>query len=159
MPALFNFENSNESQHIMLKSQEVLAANIYCKGIPQKRAETQEQSIQRRGGTLVIQAGDTSEDILTIKEIPLVVQVGSCKIQVIDTDLPLTVFNKQSTPLTVINLGPMPVLISAAFVQDSVSSTNSKYFSVQPENLFVQPNEIGRFLVTFKQQNSDAPKT
>ena len=157
-PVVFNLENLNESQHVMLKPQELFTANIKCKGILQNNAETKQRSLQRYCATLIIQAGINSENTITVATIPLVVQVGTCKIQVIDTELPLIVSYKQSKPLTTINLGTTPVLISASFVQDNDSTKSSKYFSIQPENLLVQPNETGCFFVTYKQQNSGGSK-
>lgn len=123
----------------------------------QKSSDTQQRSLQRHAGTLIIQAGNTSEDNVIIQEIPLIVQVGIYKIQTIDTDLPLVVPHKQSKPLSVINLGTIPTLISASFVQEIEVTDISKYFSVEPENLLVQPNDIGCFFVTYKQV-SDIPK-
>ncbi|OAD54785.1 hypothetical protein WN48_05984 [Eufriesea mexicana] len=156
-PAVFNLENSEELQYITFKSQEVLTMNIHCKGILQKNTETQ-RSLQRYSGTLIIQAGNISEESIVIQEVPLLVQVGTCKIQVIDTDLPLVVANKQTKPLTIINLGTIPMPISASFVQEIESTEEVKYFLVQPENLLVQPKETGCFLVTYRQQTSSIPK-
>ncbi|KOC62216.1 hypothetical protein WH47_03974 [Habropoda laboriosa] len=157
-PIVFSLENSNELKHVTLKPQEVFTTNIKCIGVLHQTTEMQQQSLQYHDGTLIIQAANTSEDSIIVKEVPLLVQVGTCKIQVIDTDLPLIVPNKQSKPLTVINLGTMPALVSASFVQDIESTKNSKYFSIQPENLFVQPNETGCFHVTYKQQNLNVAK-
>lgn len=131
--------------------------NIHCKGILQKNTETQ-QSLQRYSGTLIIQAENISKESIVIQEVPLLVQVGTSKIQVIDTDLPLVVANKQTKPLTVINLGTIPVLISASFVQEIESTEEVKYFFVQPENLLIQPKETGCFLITYRQQTSNIPK-
>ncbi|XP_076393461.1 spindle defective 2 isoform X3 [Megachile rotundata] len=157
-PSVFSLETLNESQYVMLKPQEVFTTNIKCKGILKQNTEAKQQSLQRHCGNLIIQAGNNSESIVTIGTVPLVVQVGTCKIQVIDTELPLVVPCKQSKPLTVINLGTTPVLISASFVQDNDSVKSLKYFSLQPENLLVQPNETGCFFITYKQQNSDNSK-
>ncbi|XP_076756265.1 spindle defective 2 [Xylocopa sonorina] len=156
---LFSFENSEGFQHTTLHSQEVFTTNIQCKGILQKTTETEQRLLHRYNGTLIIQAKSTSDDSIIIQEIPLAVQVGTCKIQVIDTDLPLIVPNKQSKPLMVINLGTMPTLILASFSQDIESPKNSKYFSVEPKNLVVQPNDTGCFVVTYKQQNADISQT
>ncbi|CAK9815019.1 hypothetical protein ANTPLA_LOCUS8458 [Anthophora plagiata] len=157
-PTIFSLENYNEMKHVTLKPQEVFTTNIKCAGVLYHTAEMQQQSLQYFDGTLIIQAGNTPDDSVIVNEIPLIVQVGTCKIQVIDTDLPLIVPNKQSKPLTVINLGTMPALVSASFVQDVESTKNSKYFSIQPENFIVQPNETGCFLVAYKQQNLNAAK-
>ncbi|KAK1124792.1 hypothetical protein K0M31_006152 [Melipona bicolor] len=155
--AIFSLENQEELQHVILKSQELCAVSVQCKGIMKKDTDTQ-QHLQRHAGTLIIQAGNTSEDNVIVQEIPLIVQVGIYKIQTIDTDLPLVVPHKQSKPLSVINLGTIPTQISASFVQEIEVTDISKHFSVEPENLLVQPNEIGCFFVTYKQQISDNPK-
>ncbi|XP_050470403.1 uncharacterized protein LOC126863839 isoform X3 [Bombus huntii] len=157
-PAIFSLENPEESQHITLKSQEVRTTNVRCKAVAQKNTETQQQSLQHYAGTLIIQNESAPENSIIIQEIPLIVQVGIYKIQTIDTDLPLVVPNKQSKPLTVINLGTIPTLIIASFIQEIELTKNSKYFSVEPENLLVQPRETGCFFITYKQQTSGAPK-
>ncbi|XP_048266510.1 uncharacterized protein LOC100650968 isoform X3 [Bombus terrestris] len=157
-PAIFSLENPEESQYITLKSQEVRTTNVRCKAVAQKNTETQQRSLQRYAGTLIIQNESTPENSIIIQEIPLIVQVGICKIQTIDTDLPLVVPNKQSKPLTVINLGTIPTLITASFIQEIELTKNSKCFSVEPENLLVQPRETRCFFVTYKQQTTDTPK-
>ncbi|XP_050579371.1 uncharacterized protein LOC126917036 isoform X1 [Bombus affinis] len=157
-PAIFSLENPEESQYITLKSQEVRTTNVRCKAVAQKNTETQQRSLQRYAGTLIIQNESTPENSIIIQEIPLIVQVGICKIQTIDTDLPLVVPNKQSKSLTVINLGTIPTLITASFIQEIELTKNSKCFSVEPENLLVQPRETRCFFITYKQQTTDTPK-
>ncbi|XP_026299721.1 uncharacterized protein LOC100576185 isoform X2 [Apis mellifera] len=158
-PAIFSLENSAESQHIILKTQDAYIINIQCKGILQKNSEMQQQSLQRFNSTLIIQAeNNSSEKNVLIQEVPLVVQVGTFKIEVIETDLPLIIPNKQSKSLSVINLGTIPIVISATFSEDIDSKKNSKYFSIEPENIQMQPKEIGRFFITYKQQILDIPK-
>ncbi|XP_060816433.1 uncharacterized protein LOC132907390 [Bombus pascuorum] len=157
-PAIFSLENPEESQHITLKSQEVRTTNVRCKAFAQKNTETQQRSLQRYTGTLIIQNESTPENSIIIQEIPLIVQVGIYKIQTIDTDLPLVVPNKQSKPLTVINLGTIPTLITTSFIQEIELTKNSKYFSVEPESLLVQPRETGCFFITYKQQTLGTPK-
>lgn len=158
-PTIFSLENSTEPQHIILKTQDVYIINIQCKAILQKNSEMQQQSLQRFNSTLIIQAeNSSSEENILIQEVPLVVQVGTFKIEVIETDLPLIIPNKQSKSLSVINLGTIPVIVSAAFSEDIESKKNSKYFSIEPENIHMQPKEIGRFFITYKQQILDIPK-
>ncbi|XP_053997941.1 uncharacterized protein LOC128886802 isoform X3 [Hylaeus anthracinus] len=157
-PLVFSLENFDELQRVTLKPQETFTTNIQCKGVWQKNAKMQELLLQRYDGTLIIQAENGPDDTILIKEIPLLVQVGICKIQVVDTDLPLVVSNKQSKSLTVINTGSMSVTISASLVQDTESAKITKYFSIRPENLLLQPNETGSFCVTYNQQNSNASR-
>ncbi|XP_061938216.1 uncharacterized protein LOC107995913 isoform X2 [Apis cerana] len=158
-PVIFSLENSAEPQYIILKTQDAYIINIQCKGILQKSSEMQQQSLQRFDSTLIIQAENNSvEKNILIQEVPLVVQVGTFKIEVIETDLPLIIPNKQSKSLSVINLGTIPIVISATFSEDIDSKKNSKYFSIEPENIHMQPKEIGRFFITYKQQILDIPK-
>ncbi|XP_006619497.1 uncharacterized protein LOC102681909 isoform X1 [Apis dorsata] len=158
-PAIFSLENSAEPQHIILKTQDTYIINIQCKGIIQKNSEIQQQSLQRFNSTLIIQAeNNSSEENILIQEVPLVVQVGTFKIEVIETDLPLIIPNKQSKSLSVINLGTIPIVVLAAFSEDIDSKKNSKYFSIEPENIHMQPKEIGRFFITYKQEILDIPK-
>ncbi|XP_053982063.1 uncharacterized protein LOC128878148 isoform X1 [Hylaeus volcanicus] len=157
-PLVFSLENFDELQRVTLKPQETFTTNIQCKGVWQKNAKMQELLLQRYDGTLIIQAENGPDDTILIKEIPLLVQVGICKIQVVDTELPLVVSNKQSKSLTVINTGSMSVTISASLVQDTESAKITKYFSIRPENLLLQPNETGSFCVTYNQQNANASR-
>lgn len=158
-PAIFSFEKSEESYQLTLKSQEIFTMNVSCTGILQKTAESEERLLQHYGGTLRIQAKNNSDNDILIREVPLIVQVGTCRIQVIDTELPLIVPNKQTKPLVVINLGTISTTLSASFVQDIELEKDSKYFSVQPEKLLAQPNETSCFLVTYKNPSPEAPKT
>ena len=155
-PAVFSIENSGELRRVTLKPQETFTTNIQCRGVLPRGKEM--RSLQRYDGTLMIQAENGPDDAIIIKEVPLVGHVGTCKIQVTDTELPLIVPNKQSKPLTVMNLGNTPVMISASFMQDLESLKITKYFSVQPENLFLQPSETGCFFIAYRQQNPDAPR-
>ncbi|XP_076635240.1 spindle defective 2 isoform X3 [Colletes latitarsis] len=156
-PLVFGLENSNEMQRVIIKPQDTLTMNIQCKGILPKNTKAQ-RFLQRYEGNLIIQVENGPDDTIMIKEIPLVVQVGICKIQVIDTDLPLILPNKQSKPLTVINAGNMSVTISATFTQDTEIEKATKCFSVQPENICLRPNETGCFFITYKQQNLNVSK-
>ncbi|XP_043252689.1 uncharacterized protein LOC122397529 isoform X2 [Colletes gigas] len=156
-PLVFSLENSDELQRVIIKPQDTLTMNIQCKGILPKNTKAQ-RFLQRYEGNLIIQVENGPDDTIMIKEIPLVVQVGICKIQVIDTDLPLILPNKQTKPLTVINAGNMSVTISATFTQDTEIEKATKCFSVQPENICLRPNETGCFFITYKQQNLNVSK-
>ncbi|XP_015438820.1 PREDICTED: LOW QUALITY PROTEIN: uncharacterized protein LOC107193823 [Dufourea novaeangliae] len=158
-PRVFGLENSNELQRVMLKPQESMIINIQCIGILQNHSDISERSLQlqRYDGNLIIQAENGPDDTIIIKEIPLVVQVGTFKIQIVDTNKPFVVSNKQSKPMNVINVGNIPVQVSASFV-DTDSGKTSKYFVVQPKNLLLQPNETGSFFITHKPPNADVSK-
>lgn len=156
-PLVFGLENFNQIQRVTIKSQESLTVNVQCKGILQKRSDPSQRSLEHYDGNLIIQAEYGFDDTIIIKEIALVAQVGVCKIQVIDTDLPFVVLNKQSKPMNIINNGNMSVWVSASFIEMD-SRKSSKYFSVQPEKLLLQPNKAGCFNVAYKSQNTDASK-
>ncbi|XP_031849368.1 spindle defective 2 [Nomia melanderi] len=156
-PLVFGLENFSQVQRVTLKSQGSITVNVQCKGVLQKHSDPAQRSLEHYDGNLIIQAEYGLDDTMIIKEIALVAQVGVCKIQVVDTDLPFVVLNKQSKPMNVINNGNMPVWVSASFV-DMDSRKSSKYFSVQPENLLLQPNKAGCFNVAYKSQNTDASK-
>lgn len=149
-------ENGNELQHRTLKPQEAFTTNIGCKGILPKNVDT--RSLQHYDGNLIVQAENAPDDAIIIKQVSLAARIATCKIQVIDTELPLIISNKQTKSLTVINLGNIPVTISTSFVQDNESVKISKYFSVHPENILLQPNETGCFFITYRQQNIEIPK-
>ncbi|XP_076244195.1 spindle defective 2 [Calliopsis andreniformis] len=155
-PLIFSLDNSEEVQFVTLKPQETFTTNIRCKAI--LPTNTEMRSLQHYDGNLIIQAENGPDDAMILKEVPLSVQVGTCRIQVTDTELPLIISNKQSKSLTVINLGNIPVMISTSFVSDNESVKVTKLFSVHPENLLLQPNETGCFFITYKQQDLDTHK-
>lgn len=104
---------------------------------------------------LLIQVDNKKDNAVMIKEIPLYVKIGSSKIQVVDTELPIQIPRKQTKSLTIVNTGELPLLIVAFIVQDEKSSNCIEDFSVKPETLTLQCNATDKFLITFKPRCSD----
>ncbi|XP_076647679.1 spindle defective 2 isoform X1 [Halictus rubicundus] len=156
-PRVFGLENCNEMQRVTLKPQESLTTNVQSKGIIQKHRDPSQRSLQRYDGNLIVQVENGPDDTIIIKEIALKVQVGICKLQLIDTDMPFVVSNKQTKPMSMLNVGDVPVRVFASFV-DTDSGKSSRHFTVEPENVHLLPNKTGSFNVTYKSQNPDVSK-
>ncbi|XP_076290420.1 spindle defective 2 isoform X2 [Lasioglossum baleicum] len=156
-PRVFSLENCNEMQRVTLKPQESLTTNVQSKGIIQKHPDPSRRSLQCYDGNLMVHVENDPDDTIIIKEIALKVQIGTCKIQLINTDMPFVVSNKQPKSMSMINVGNVPVRVFASFV-DKDSGGSWKHFTVEPENLHLLPNKIGCFNVTYKPQNPDVSK-
>lgn len=104
---------------------------------------------------LLIQVDNQKDNAVMIKEIPLYVKIGSSKIQVVDTELPMQIPRKQTKSLNIVNTGELPLLIVAFIVQDEKFSNCIEDFSVKPETLTLQRNATDKFLITFKPRSSD----
>nr|XP_033342551.1 uncharacterized protein LOC117229834 isoform X3 [Megalopta genalis] len=156
-PRVFGLENYNEMQRVTIKSQESLTLNVQCKGILQRHLDQSQRSLQCYDGNLIVQVENGPDDTIIIKEIALKAQVGTCKIQLVDTDMPFVVSNKQTKSMNVINVGNVPVQVFASFA-DTDCGKSLKHFTVEPQHILLQPNNTGYFNITYKPQNSDASK-
>ncbi|XP_033342551.2 spindle defective 2 isoform X3 [Megalopta genalis] len=156
-PRVFGLENYNEMQRVTIKSQESLTLNVQCKGILQRHLDQSQRSLQCYDGNLIVQVENGPDDTIIIKEIALKAQVGTCKIQLVDTDMPFVVSNKQTKSMNVINVGNVPVQVFASFA-DMDCGKSLKHFTVEPQHILLQPNNTGYFNITYKPQNSDASK-
>lgn len=94
-----------------------------------------------------------------MREVPLYVQVGTCKIQVIDTDIPIVVPRQQGKLLNIINSGNITTRISAAIVPIEGYPDAAQDYSIKPNEISLEPGERSSFLISCKSQNSDARAT
>ncbi|XP_078046227.1 spindle defective 2 isoform X1 [Augochlora pura] len=156
-PRVFGLENYNEMQLVTLKSQESLTMNVQCKGILQKHLEPSQRSLQCYDGNLIVQVENGPDDVIVVKEVAMKAQVGTCKIQLVNTDIPFVVSNKQNKSMNVINVGNVPVQVFASFA-DTDSGKSLKHFTVEPKHILLQPNKTGYFNITYKPQSSDVSR-
>lgn len=80
---------------------------------------------------------------------PLYAQIGICKIQIIDTEIPIVVPRQQGKLINIVNSGNMATLVSAMIVSvEGYSDTQD--FSIKPDNIFLQVGEKSSFLIVHK---------
>ncbi|XP_035719189.1 uncharacterized protein LOC118440376 isoform X1 [Vespa mandarinia] len=151
-PKFFSINNLQDGFTHELKPREQFTAVVQCEGTSSllASAELLKNQLISIEAKLLIQVDNKKDDAVMIKEIPLYVKIGSSKIQVVDTELPIQIPRKQTKSLTIINTGELPLLIAAFIVQDEKSSNRIEDFSVKPETLTLQRNATDRFLITFK---------
>ncbi|KAG7207409.1 hypothetical protein KM043_009059 [Ampulex compressa] len=167
-PKVFSIENTlieqtNISEHcdelnFIAQPQEIMSVNINCKGIVPMFGQAQERYRHRYEGKLCVQMPRNDDHALTIVEIPIVVEVGTCKIELIDTDTPITIPFKQTKTLNIINRGSIPVSVSAFVTSNDEHANDIKDFLITPETLLVKCNEIGVFNIAYKPQISNVSK-
>ncbi|KAI4500957.1 hypothetical protein M0802_003760 [Mischocyttarus mexicanus] len=154
-PKIFSINNLQDDLTHELKPREQFTAVVQCEGtsslLTSELSQNQLVSVEAK---LLIQANKT-DNAVTIKEIPLFVKIGQCKIQLVDTELPIEIPKKKMKYLTIVNLGKLPLLITAFIVQDEYSSHHVEDFSIKPESLMLQRNATDKFLITFKPRHCD----
>nr|XP_050853733.1 uncharacterized protein LOC127065440 isoform X2 [Vespula vulgaris] len=155
-PKVFNINNLQDGFTHELKPREQFTAVVQCEGVSSLLAsESLKNQLISIEAKLLIQVDNKKDDAVMIKEVPLYVKIGSCKIQVVDTELPIEIPRKQTKSLNIVNTGELPLSITAFIVQDEKSSNRIEDFSVKPETLILKRNATDRFLITFKPRCSD----
>lgn len=86
---------------------------------------------------------------------PLYAQIGICKIQIIDTELPIVVPRQQGKLINIMNSGNVATYVSATIVPVE-GYLDTQDFSIKPDNIFLQVGEKSSFLIVHKSQFSDA---
>lgn len=86
---------------------------------------------------------------------PLYAQLGTCKIHVIDTEIPILVSKEQSKSLNIINSGNVATRVFATVVPMEGYPNAVQDFSVKPDDIFLQPEDNGSFSIAYKPQSSD----
>lgn len=156
-PKVFCINNLQDDMRHELKPEEQFTVAIQCEGNSRLlAAELSQNQLIHIEAKLIIQVDNKEDDAVTIKEIPLSVNIGTCKIHLVDTKLPVTILKKQTKSLKIINSGSLLVSISGYIVQDEKSSNSVEDFSIYPEILNIAPNMKGKFSITFKPQCYDA---
>lgn len=79
-----------------------------------------------------------------------------CKIQIIDTKVPIVVPRQQGKLLNIINSGNVATHVSATIVPIEGHPNTAQNFSIKPDNMFLQVGEKSSFLILYKPQFLDA---
>lgn len=81
--------------------------------------------------------------------------MGTCKIQIVDTEVPIIVSRQQGKLLNVTNSGNVATHVFATTVPIEEYSNAAQNFSIEPDNIFLQVGEKNSFLIVYKSQVSD----
>ncbi|XP_029166883.1 LOW QUALITY PROTEIN: uncharacterized protein LOC114937540 [Nylanderia fulva] len=142
-----------EITHLILKSHEKFKANIKCELQSTLIGKFQDQS-QYWKGKLIIRVQCSDGNILFQKEVPLYAQKGTCKIQIVDTEVPIIVPRQQSKLLHIINTGNVATHVSATIVSIEGYPNSAHNFSIEPADIFLQVEERNSFSILYKPQVS-----
>ncbi|XP_015608728.1 uncharacterized protein LOC107274266 [Cephus cinctus] len=168
-PKLFSIDNSlnetitpeNESGDIKcltLASRQQYTTNILFKGtaLTSFDSSTSEKGLHHIIAHFVVEVHTGNGNGQVLQKFPLIGYIGTCKIEAIDTPLPIIIPRRESKPLNLINSGTVPVLLKATVVEsDNMRNLNSD-FRVTPDNLFIQIGERVVFMITHK-PSTDTP--
>lgn len=81
--------------------------------------------------------------------------MGTCKIQIVDTEVPIIVPRQQGKLLNIINSGNVATNVSATIVPIEEYPNAVQNFSIEPDNIFLQVGEKNSFSIVYKSQVSD----
>ncbi|XP_072748129.1 uncharacterized protein [Anoplolepis gracilipes] len=143
-------ESHNEFTHLILKSHEKVTTNIKCEqstsiDFPQKQPFYWK-------GRLIIHVQCNDGTVLLQKEVPLYAQMGTCKIQIVDTEVPIIVPRQQGKSLNIVNSGNVATHVSATIVPIENYPNAAQNFFIEPDNIFLQAGERSSFAVVYKPQ-------
>lgn len=94
--------------------------------------------------------------MLPLKEVGLCVQPGTCKIQVVDTDVPIIVSKQHGKLLHIVNSGNVVTRVSATVVPMEGYQRVAQEFFIKPDDISLQAGEKGSFIIAYKSQIPDA---
>ncbi|XP_023289269.1 uncharacterized protein LOC105701104 isoform X1 [Orussus abietinus] len=144
-------------QYLSLEPRQQFTANVQFKApFLASLDNTTEKEVRRVTGKLIVQIHTESNNGQIIKEVPLVGFIGACKIETIDTRLPLTIPRKQSKPLNLLNSGTVAAMITAYVVNSTESSKSNQNFAVKPDSLLLQGGARAALSVTYKPCSEDS---
>lgn len=104
---------------------------------------------------LVVYVQYKDDIVLLRKEVPLYAQIGICKVQIIDTEVPIVVPRQQGKWINIMNSGNVATHVSATIVTVE-GYPDTQDFSIKPDNTFLQVGEKSSFLIVHKSQFLDA---
>ncbi|XP_011874968.1 PREDICTED: uncharacterized protein LOC105565956 isoform X2 [Vollenhovia emeryi] len=144
----------NEPTHLVLAPLEKCTKNVMCK---KPRSTNSPQRLpQQWKSNLIVCVQCMNDTVLLRKEVPLYAQSGICKIQIVDTEVPIVVTRQQGKLVHIVNSGNVATHVSAAVVQIEGHPITMQDFSVKPDNMFLQVGERGSFLIVYRPQFLDA---
>lgn len=85
------------------------------------------------------------------KEVSLSAQIGICKIQIVDTEIPIVIPRQQGKLINIINSGNVATHVSATVIPIE-GYPNTQDFSIKPDNIFLHVGEKSSFLIVYKPQ-------
>ncbi|XP_050446497.1 uncharacterized protein LOC126849059 isoform X2 [Cataglyphis hispanica] len=141
---------SHDELNLILKSHEKFTANIKCK--QSTEIDSPQKQLQYWKSKLIIHVQCKDNTILLQKEVPLYAQMGICKIQLVDTELPIIVSRQQGKLLNIVNSGNVATHVSATIVPVEEYPNAAQNFTVEPDNMFLQVGERSSFLIVYKPQ-------
>lgn len=81
--------------------------------------------------------------------------MGTCKIQIVDTEVPIIISRQQDKLLNIINSGNIATHVFASIVPIEEYPNAAQNFSIEPDNIFLQVGEKSSFSIVYKSQVSD----
>ncbi|XP_025986104.2 uncharacterized protein LOC105194166 isoform X2 [Solenopsis invicta] len=140
--------------HLILKPLEKFIFNIKCE--KSRSMDSPQKQSQHWTDKLIIYVQYKDDTVLFRKEVPLYAQIGICRIQVINTEIPIIVPRQHGKLLNIINSGNVATHVSAIVVPIEGHPNMTQEFFIKPDNIFLQVGEKSSFLIVHKPQFLDA---
>ncbi|KAL6266761.1 hypothetical protein P5V15_003597 [Pogonomyrmex californicus] len=147
---------SIEEPMYLIKPHEKFTTNIKCERSQSTLVDSPQRQSQHWKNKLIIQVQCKDDTVLFRKEIPLYIQIGTYKIQIINTELPIVVPRQQDKLINIINSGTMATNVSATIIPMDGHPNMMQDFSIKPDNIFLHVGEINSFTIAYKPQFLDA---
>ncbi|XP_018354355.1 PREDICTED: uncharacterized protein LOC108755692 [Trachymyrmex septentrionalis] len=142
--------------HFLLEPLKKFTTNIKCEKSRSTSVDSPQRQPQHWKGKLIVYVQSKDDIILLKKEIPLYAQIGFCKIQIVDTEVPIVVPRQQGKSINIINSGNIAIHVFASIVPFEGHSNATQDFFIKPDDIFLQVGERSSFLIVYKPQFSDA---
>ncbi|XP_018396046.1 PREDICTED: uncharacterized protein LOC108774438 [Cyphomyrmex costatus] len=142
--------------HFLLGPLKKCITNIKCDISRSTSVDSLQKQPQHWQSKLIAYVQSKDDTILLKKEVPLYVQIGFCKIQIVDTEVPIIVSKQQGKSINIINSGNMAIHVFATIVPFEGHTNATQDFFIKPDNIFLQVGERSSFLIVYKPQFSDA---
>ncbi|XP_018403102.1 PREDICTED: uncharacterized protein LOC108780026 [Cyphomyrmex costatus] len=142
--------------HFLLEPLKKCITNIKCEKSRSTSVDSPQKQPQHWKGKLIVCVQSKDDTILLKKEVSLYAQIGICKIQIIDTEVPIIVSRQQGKSINIINSGNMAIQVFATIVPFEGHTNATQDFFIKPDNIFLQVGERSSFLIVYKPQFSDA---
>ncbi|XP_012060871.1 PREDICTED: uncharacterized protein LOC105624121 [Atta cephalotes] len=142
--------------HFLLEPLKNFTTNIKCEKSRSTSVDSPQRQSQHWKGKLIVYVQSKDDIILLKKEIPLYAQIGFCKIQIVDTEVPIIIPRQQGKSINIINSGNIAIHVFASIVSFEGHSNAMQDFFIKPDDIFLQVGERSSFLIVYKSQFSDA---
>ncbi|XP_011057868.1 PREDICTED: uncharacterized protein LOC105148070 isoform X1 [Acromyrmex echinatior] len=142
--------------HFLLEPLKKFITNIKCEKSRSTSVDSPQRQPQHWKSKLIVYVQSKDDIILLKKEIPLYAQIGFCKIQIVDTEIPIVVPRQQGKSINIINSGNIAIHVFASIVPFEGHSNAMQDFFIKPDDIFLQVAERSSFLIVYNPQFSDA---